>query len=82
MRNTKVFMAVMLLCVVLSNAASAATYYVAPGGSDANPGTLAQPFASITKAQDAASFGDMVYLRGGGPGPRRLRIRGNRERSA
>lgn len=43
----------------------AANYYVSPTGSDSNSGTLTQPFGSITKAQSAASSGDIVYLRGG-----------------
>ncbi|HMI83693.1 MAG TPA: right-handed parallel beta-helix repeat-containing protein, partial [Polyangiaceae bacterium] len=43
----------------------AATFYVAPNGSDTNPGTEMQPFATITQGQMAASAGDTVYLRGG-----------------
>ena len=31
-----------------------ATYYVAPDGDNNNPGTLAEPFATITKARDGA----------------------------
>ena len=53
-------------------AATAASYYVSPTGSDANPGTLAAPFQTITKARDvvrtinATMAGDIyVYLRGG-----------------
>ncbi len=45
--------------------AQAANYYVSTTGSDTGPGTLAQPFASITRAQQAANAGDNVYLRGG-----------------
>ncbi len=45
--------------------AGAATYYVAPAGSDANAGTITAPFATITRAQTAAAAGDTVYLRGG-----------------
>jgi hypothetical protein len=48
--------------------ASAATYYVATpadGGSDANPGTVGQPFASWQKGHDVAIAGDIIYLRGG-----------------
>ncbi len=41
------------------------TYYVATTGSDTNAGTLAAPFATITKAQATASTGDVIYLRGG-----------------
>ena len=44
---------------------AAALYYVAPGGSDASPGTLMRPFATIQRAQQAAAPGDTVYLRGG-----------------
>jgi hypothetical protein len=45
--------------------ASAATYYVAPTGSDTAAGTQAAPFASWARAQTAASAGDTVYFRGG-----------------
>ncbi len=53
---------VVLLGTTLS---PAATYYVAPNGSDLAAGTLGQPFASITRAQQSAASGDTVYLRGG-----------------
>lgn len=48
-------------------AVSAADYYVAPDGNDgpSTPGTLAQPFASIGRAQEAVGAGDTVYFRGG-----------------
>ncbi len=49
-----------------------AEFFVAPDGSDANPGTMSQPFASVTAARDAlrklgpgAIPGSTVYLRGG-----------------
>jgi fibronectin type 3 domain-containing protein len=42
-----------------------ADYFVAPGGSDSNPGTIGSPFATITKAVSMASAGDTIYLRGG-----------------
>lgn len=38
------------------------TYYVAPSGSDANPGTEVQPWQSIQKAADATSAGDTVVV--------------------
>lgn len=47
------------------NCGWAATYYVAANGSDFNSGTSNAPFATITKAQAAATAGDTVYLRGG-----------------
>jgi parallel beta-helix repeat protein len=44
---------------------AANTYYVAPTGSDNAAGTEAAPFASVGKAQSAASAGDTVLIRGG-----------------
>src|SRR5512142_1628851 len=53
-------------------AATFASYYISPTGSDSNPGTLAAPFQTIAKARDvvrtvsASMNGDIyVYLRGG-----------------
>lgn len=40
-------------------------YYVAPGGSNSNPGTIDRPFATLQKAIDVAQPGDLVYVRGG-----------------
>ncbi|MBC7783302.1 MAG: DUF4990 domain-containing protein [Burkholderiales bacterium] len=54
-----------VLALLASDAARAATYFVATDGNDAGAGTLAQPFASLAKAQQAAGAGDTVYLRGG-----------------
>jgi hypothetical protein len=45
--------------------AHAADYYVAVDGNDANAGNLGQPFASIKRAEMAATAGDTVYVRGG-----------------
>ena len=45
--------------------AQAATYYVAPTGNNANPGTISQPFATLQKAHDVANPGDTIYMRGG-----------------
>ena len=41
------------------------SYFVATGGSNTNPGTLAAPFRSIQKAASVARPGDMVYVRAG-----------------
>ena len=58
------------LSAVFVNAASAAVVYVAPDGSDANPGTRERPLATPTAARDAArragpgatvEFADGVY---------------------
>jgi len=40
-------------------------YYVAPGGSDDNPGTKEQPWASLAHAAETVQAGDVVYVRGG-----------------
>lgn len=57
----------MLLLVLLSrsNAAEAATWFVAVDGDDQAAGTLANPFATVMRAQQAASPGDTVEIRGG-----------------
>ncbi|HVX83793.1 MAG TPA: pectate lyase [Phycisphaerae bacterium] len=51
--------------ILLPALAHAATFYVSPTGSDSADGSLAHPFASLTKAQSAANSGDTVYLRAG-----------------
>ena len=40
-------------------------YYVAPDGNDGNPGTEAQPWATIQHAADVLQPGDTVYVRAG-----------------
>jgi hypothetical protein len=45
--------------------ARAAEFFVAPTGSDTNPGTMAAPFATLQKGNDTAAAGDTVWLRGG-----------------
>lgn len=69
---TLLFLITMSIIPIPSRAATQATYYVWPSGSDSNPGTLSQPFATIGKARDAIRTinsnmtGDIiVYLRGG-----------------
>jgi len=67
------FFSIFYICPFSAKAATQATYYVDPdGGSDSNPGTVAQPFETIEKARDIARTinsnmtGDIiVYLRGG-----------------
>ena len=41
------------LAIAAALTASAADFHVAPNGDDANPGTAAKPFASLTRARDA-----------------------------
>ncbi|HEX3357364.1 MAG TPA: hypothetical protein VHS31_10375 [Tepidisphaeraceae bacterium] len=55
----------LLLALLWATPVLATDYYVSTTGSDIGPGTLAQPFASVAKAQAAAGSGDTVYLRGG-----------------
>ena len=50
---------------LLTTPAAAATFYVSPGGNDANPGTLTAPFATPARALAVATHGDTVLLRGG-----------------
>ena len=57
--------AVMVFLFCLTSSGLAATYYMAPNGVDANPGSSNSPFATIMRAQSAAKSGDTVYLRGG-----------------
>lgn len=47
------------------DAGTVADYYVSPGGLDTNPGTLAQPFATLQKAHDTALAGQTVMARAG-----------------
>jgi hypothetical protein len=46
-------------------ASNGPTYYVAPTGSDSNPGTESQPWQTIQKAADTLVAGDTVYIRAG-----------------
>ena len=50
---------------VLAASVWAADYYVLVKGSDANPGTLQKPFASIQKAASMMKGGDTCWVRGG-----------------
>lgn len=43
----------------------AATYYVSTSGNDGAPGTVTSPFATVQRALDIASAGDIIILRGG-----------------
>lgn len=57
------FICAALVLVPLSSPCG--TWYVAPNGLDTSPGTGNSPFATIKRAQTAASANDVVYLRGG-----------------
>ncbi len=56
---------ILLLLFIILNATIFSQIYVAPDGNDSNPGTIDQPFESIQKAQELASPGDTVFIRGG-----------------
>ncbi|MES1208340.1 MAG: right-handed parallel beta-helix repeat-containing protein [Pseudomonadota bacterium] len=51
--------------MLTASRSQATDYYVSPSGSDSNPGTMAQPFATVQKAVDAPSAGDTVWFRAG-----------------
>jgi hypothetical protein len=52
---------VLLMCCII-HAADAATYYVSPGGSDANSGSQNAPWLTLSYAVSAAASGDTVYV--------------------
>jgi hypothetical protein len=54
-----------LIALASATLAHASTFYVAPTGDDKASGTIDHPFATVQRAQDAASPDDTVYLRGG-----------------
>ncbi len=60
-------LALACVCIAAGSAQAATTYYVAPSptGSDSNPGTSGQPFATIQKAANVVSPGDTVIVRPG-----------------
>lgn len=62
--NSPLLMAALFILYTTS-VSIASTYYVAPDGFDSNSGSINAPFATITRAQTAATAGDTVYLRGG-----------------
>ncbi|MCA9054310.1 MAG: right-handed parallel beta-helix repeat-containing protein [Planctomycetaceae bacterium] len=56
----------LLICGSSSaTSAAAASWFVSPSGDDDNSGSLEAPFATVGRAQDAASPGDTIYFRGG-----------------
>lgn len=63
----KIEPSLILILVLLTQIARlhAAEYYVAPNGNDASPGTHAEPFATIQRAQQSVEPGDTVFIRGG-----------------
>ncbi|MHB8971579.1 MAG: right-handed parallel beta-helix repeat-containing protein [Pirellulaceae bacterium] len=52
-------------CWLASLHAGAAEIYVSPSGQDSNPGTRAQPYATLQVAVDKLQAGDTLLVRGG-----------------
>jgi parallel beta-helix repeat protein len=59
------FVAAVSMIALSAASANAATYYVATSGNDANPGTIAAPFKTVSKAALVVVPGDVVNVRGG-----------------
>jgi Protein of unknown function (DUF1565) len=59
------FFRLIFFCILLAGNVYPATWFVATNGLDSNTGTTNSPFATIMRAQSAASAGDIVWLRGG-----------------
>ncbi|MBI2842078.1 MAG: right-handed parallel beta-helix repeat-containing protein [Armatimonadetes bacterium] len=55
----------LVLLLATTRGGYAATYYVATVGSDANPGSMTQPFRTIQKAANVMYPGDICYVRAG-----------------
>ena len=60
-----VFAVSLSLLLSFAGSASAATYFVATSGNDANAGTETAPFRTITRSATVARAGDVVNVRGG-----------------
>ena len=53
------------VALLLAPGLSAAEVFVSPDGLNSNAGTLAAPFATVQRAQEAVKPGDTVFIRGG-----------------
>jgi Pel9A-like, right handed beta helix region len=54
-----------IVSLLFTASANAATYFVAPNGSDLNTGAIDAPFFNITKAVSLVGPGDTIFVRGG-----------------
>lgn len=54
-----------VLLILTGSVSFGRTWYLSPDGSDSNPGTISQPFFSLTKVWPVLLAGDTVLLRGG-----------------
>jgi uncharacterized repeat protein (TIGR02059 family) len=57
--------AIIILFLFIPLVVNATNYYVATNGSDSNPGTITQPWASWQYAFNNLKAGDLLYVRGG-----------------
>jgi hypothetical protein len=55
----------LLFALLFAPLTHAATYYVSPSGKDNGRGSMEAPFATITRAAEAARPGDILQVRGG-----------------
>jgi len=53
------------VAMLLAGRGGAATYYVAPGGSNSNPGTSASPFQTLQRGVDVSGPGDTIIVKDG-----------------
>ncbi|MDR2805373.1 MAG: T9SS type A sorting domain-containing protein [Dysgonamonadaceae bacterium] len=65
MKNSYLKIFLILFCLICWQINFAVEYYVSTTGSDSNSGTIDAPFATIQKGVDAATAGDIIYVRGG-----------------
>src|SRR5437899_4241268 len=61
----KMLMISAIVMSLFAATAFATNYYVAPTGSDSNPGTQSQPFLTIQKGINSAVAGDTVHVQPG-----------------
>lgn len=63
--NMKFVVSILVGLFIVVNGLYATTFYVADSGSDANAGTLALPWRTLTYASSIISAGDTVYVKAG-----------------
>ncbi len=64
-RYLQLLVASLILFVALINRSYSADYYVSPTGNNSHPGTLSQPWQTVSKAASTLIAGDTVYIRQG-----------------
>lgn len=66
MNKIQVAIMAILAVLVMCSTSWAANYYIdASKGNDGNPGTLSQPWKTLSKANSTLNAGDTVFIRGG-----------------